>query len=220
MRVVFVFGVAFALATTGAFAQVYSIPSTSNRHPAPPLATPRPATGPLGTPWQAWGRNLAKRHRSHLVARFRFCRWYAPPASPKEATMRLTGVISVLALLLTWAALDDITTDTAQRFDFEYMLLVLSGIWFAGIGGWLLVRRRSVLGVGSLAAVAIGIPVYWSLPHRGEPATAVHLLGWIPLVWFLALTLWQLTARSGESRAGGVQQPATHAGDFRVPSRS
>jgi len=127
--------------------------------------------------------------------------------------MRWIGVASVLVLALTWAALDDITTDTAQRFVVEYTILVLSGIWFAGIGAWLMVRRRLLLGLTSLAAVAIGIPTFWSLPHRGEPATAIHFLGWIPLVWFLALTVWLLVAR-GHRWIAATREP-TRAGDFR-----
>jgi len=132
--------------------------------------------------------------------------------------MRWIGATSVLVLLLTWAALDDITTDAAQRFVGEYTILVLSGIWFAGIGAWLVVRRRLVLGLASLAAVAIGIPTFWSLPHRGEPATAINLLGWIPLLWFLALTVWLLVAR-GHRWMADTREPATGAGDFRVPRR-
>jgi hypothetical protein len=128
--------------------------------------------------------------------------------------MRWIGVASVLVLALTWAALDDITTDTPQRFVGEYTILVLSGIWFAAIGAWLMVRRRLLLGLTSLAAVAIGIPTFWSLPHRGEPATAVHLLGWIPLVWFLALTVWLLVAR-GHRWIAATREPAARAGDFR-----
>ena len=128
--------------------------------------------------------------------------------------MRWCGVTSVFVLLLTWAALDDITTDTAQRFEFEYMLLILSGIWYAGIGAWLVLRRRTMLGSATLVAVGIGIPAFWSLPHRGEPVNAVSYLGWVPLLWCAGLTVWQLVTRSDEPCVSG---PATSAGDFRVP---
>ena len=128
--------------------------------------------------------------------------------------MRWCGVMSVFVLLLTWAALDDITTDTAQRFDLEYMFLILSGIWFVGIGAWLVLRRRTMLGLATLVAVGIGVPAFWSLPHRGEPVNAVSYLGWVPLLWCAGLTVWQLVTRSHEHCVPG---PATSAGDFLVP---
>jgi len=132
--------------------------------------------------------------------------------------MRWMGATSVLVLLLTWAALDDITTGIEPSFVGEYTFLVLSGIWFAVTAGWLIVRRRSVLGFASLAAVAVGVLAFWSLPHRGEPTTAINLLGWIPIFWFLALSVWLLVAR-GHRWTDGTRQPALGAGDFRVPRR-
>lgn len=130
--------------------------------------------------------------------------------------MRGRGAVSLVVLLFAWAALDDITTDTAQRFVVEQTILVLSGIWFAGIGTSLLVRRRRLLGLSSLGAVGIGVLVFSSLPHRGEAGTAVNYLGLVPLVWFVGLTVWMLAVR----RAGGgaaTTGPATNAGDFNVP---
>ena len=114
--------------------------------------------------------------------------------------MRWIGVVSAFVLLLTWAALDDITTDTAQRFDVEYTLLALSGAWFAGIGAWLVVRRRTMLGSATLAAVVVGVPAFWSLPHRGEQASGFNYAGLVPLVWCLALMVWLLVAPGPEER--------------------
>ena len=109
--------------------------------------------------------------------------------------MRWMGVVSVFVLLLTWAALDDITTDSAQRFDVEYTLLALAGAWFAGIGAWLVMRRRTMLGSATLAAVVVGIAAFWSLPHRGEQPSGLNYVGFVPLVWCLALMVWLLVAR-------------------------
>ena len=113
--------------------------------------------------------------------------------------MRWMGVVSVFALLLTWAALDDITTDSAQRFDVEYTLLGLSGAWFVGIGAWLVARGQRMLGAATLAAVAVGIAAFWSLPHRGEQASGVNYLGYVPLAWCLALMVWMLVAPRPEA---------------------
>ena len=133
--------------------------------------------------------------------------------------MRTIGWTSVVVLLGTWAALDDITTDTAQSFQFEYTGLVLSGLWFAGVAVWLAARRRGVLCVASLAAIAVGMVAFWSLPHRGQPVSAVNLLGYIPLAWFLALTVWLLVGRSGTPPPGARREATARAGDFRVPGR-
>ncbi len=103
--------------------------------------------------------------------------------------MRWRGGVSVVVLLLTWAALDDITTDNANSFPFEYSLLVLSGIWFGSVAVYLLGRRRALAGVTSAAAVAVGVVAYWSLPHHHAPASWVNQLGLFPLAWFLVLTV-------------------------------
>ena len=44
------------------------------------------------------------------------------------------ALISVAALLLAFAALDDITTDTATSFTYEYIALVACAMWFAALG--------------------------------------------------------------------------------------
>lgn len=109
--------------------------------------------------------------------------------------MRVRGAVSVLFWLLSWAALDDITTDTANTFVVEYTLLLLAGIWFAGLGISLIVAARWFTGVFSLVAVAAGVVAFWSLPHHYGPASLVNQLGWIPVLWFLGLAVWLIAAR-------------------------
>jgi len=129
------------------------------------------------------------------------------------------GVTSVLVLLLTWAALDDITTGNEPSFVGEYTLLALSDLWFAAIAGWLIVRRRTVIGLVSLAAVALAALAWWSLPHRGEPSNPINVLGFIPIIWFVALSVWMLVAR-GHRWTTTTPEPAARAGHFRVPGRA
>ena len=115
--------------------------------------------------------------------------------------MRWIGVVSAFLLLLTWAALDDITTDTAHRFDVEYTLLALAGAWFVGIGAWLVARRRTLMGSATLAAVVVGIAAFWSLPQRGEQASGLTYSGLAALAWCLALVVWLLWLRWLSRRA-------------------
>ena len=56
--------------------------------------------------------------------------------------MRNNLLISCGALLLAYAALDDITTDTATSFTFEYAMLAVCAAWFTWLGVQLVLRRR------------------------------------------------------------------------------
>jgi len=73
--------------------------------------------------------------------------------------MRGRGAVSLVVLVFSWLALDDITTDNATRFPLEYTILVLAGVWFAALGVWLIARRRALAGICSLVAVAVGVLV-------------------------------------------------------------
>ena len=108
--------------------------------------------------------------------------------------MRGSGAVSLVVLLFSWLALDDITTDNATRFPLEYAILVLAGAWFAALGGRLIAKRRVLAGVCSLMAVAIGVAAFWDLSHHYEPPSLVNRLGYVPLLWFLGLAI-QLVAR-------------------------
>ncbi len=108
--------------------------------------------------------------------------------------MRWRGATSIVWLVLSWAALDDITTDNATSFPLEYGILIGAGIWFAALGVWLLVKRRTLSGACSILAVALGLLAFRSLPHHYQPASFVNLLGYASLAWFLGTTVWLLAA--------------------------
>jgi len=46
---------------------------------------------------------------------------------------RVTFVISIILLVLCWAALDDITTGDEPSHVLEWMFVLLTIIWFAGL---------------------------------------------------------------------------------------
>ena len=64
-------------------------------------------------------------------------------------TMKLSRaqkVWTLLAAILAWMALDDITTDTSTRnFMLERIMLVGCGLWFVYVA-WRLVRRTPLNG--------------------------------------------------------------------------
>jgi peptidoglycan/LPS O-acetylase OafA/YrhL len=108
----------------------------------------------------------------------------------REEPMRAAGALSLVVLVLSWLALDDITTDNATTFRVEYAMLVLAGLWFAWLGVALIRKGRAAAGAVSLAAVGLGVIAFWSLPHHYQPASMVNLLGLAPLAWFLGLSIW------------------------------
>jgi hypothetical protein len=56
------------------------------------------------------------------------------------------GLISLAALFLAYAALDDITTDNATSFPVEYTLLIACAAWFAFLAARMIRRRYRTLG--------------------------------------------------------------------------
>jgi len=115
--------------------------------------------------------------------------------------MRGRGAVSLIVMLLSWLALDDITTDNANQFPLEYTILVSAGIWFAALGVSLVAKRHSFVGVSSLVAVGLGVMASWSLPHHYQPPSPINCLGYVPLAWFAGLTVWLLAARV-QARSG------------------
>jgi len=111
--------------------------------------------------------------------------------------MRGRGAVSLIVMLLSWLALDDITTDNANRFPLEYTILVSAGIWFAALGVSMVAKRHAFVGVSSLVAVALGVLAFWSLPQHYQPPSPVNYLGYVPLAWFAGLTVWLLAGRAG-----------------------
>jgi len=120
--------------------------------------------------------------------------------------MRGRGAVSLIVLLLSWLALDDITTDNANEFPLEYTILVSAGIWFVALGVSLVAKRRYLPGIPSLAAVALGVMAFWSLPHHYQPPAPVNYLGYVPLAWFVGLTVWLLAARGQAGTSYGRRE--------------
>jgi hypothetical protein len=71
--------------------------------------------------------------------------------------MRGCGAVSLIVLLLSWMALDDITTDNANEFPLEYTILVVAAMWFVALGVSLIAKRRVLAGISSLVAVGLGL---------------------------------------------------------------
>ena len=118
--------------------------------------------------------------------------------------MRIWGVVSLGVLLMTWLAVDDITTDNATTFPLEYAMLVLAAVWFAALGVALARRGRVVEGVASLAAVGLGVAACWELPHHYQPFSPLNGFVYVTLAWFFGLSVrlaaWPFPAPSPGGR--------------------
>jgi hypothetical protein len=120
---------------------------------------------------------------------------------------RLFGnaAITVVALLLVYAAVDDITTDNATTFRVEYTLLVVCAGWLLFVV-WSLIRGgHRTLGAISFVALAGGLWAQRAIrPHMAPGLRPEHIVIVTAYIWFWALAgamLWfAWRARKGRER--------------------
>jgi hypothetical protein len=96
-----------------------------------------------------------------------------------------SGLLTAGALLLVYAAFDDITTDNATSFPVEYSLLAVCGAWLLFLAVRLLAVRRRVLGSVSIAALAVAL---WSQFTIGlglaQGWVTPYVVFWVAFLWF------------------------------------
>ena len=123
---------------------------------------------------------------------------------------RSHGAITVVVLLLVYAAFDDITTDRATSFRVEYTALMACVAWLVFVATGLIRQRHLVLGGVSLVAIAAAIWAQRAVDQGQSP-------GWRPeytalataYLWFsmLAIVL-MVRGRSGDSSSHDLVDPA------------
>ena len=114
--------------------------------------------------------------------------------------LRRDAVVTIAALLLVFAAFDDITTDNATSFPLEYTILVASAIWLLFIAVRLMRHGHGLLGGISLLALASAV---WG--QRAAGFKPEYLAVMVACGWFCALSLAMLWRARRES-PGGVRQ--------------
>jgi hypothetical protein len=118
----------------------------------------------------------------------------------REISKDRDAVVTIAALLLVYAAFDDITTDSATSFPLEYTILVASAIWLLVVAVRLMRHGHGLLGGISLLALAgavwgqraVGPGVVWGQRTAGfkpEHVAVMTAYGWF-CVLSLAM-LWQ-----------------------------
>lgn len=113
------------------------------------------------------------------------------------------ALISFGVLLLVFAAFDDITTDNATSFRFEYTALIFCAAWLSMLGVRLIKNGHRVLGAVSLAALGAAV---WSRQDIGPGITPGLWPGYVmttgAFLWFVALaTMLLVRGWRGLSRA-------------------
>ncbi len=104
------------------------------------------------------------------------------------------GLVSLLLLALAWGALDDIATDNATTFAFEYTFLLAISVWFLFLSYRLWRDQRRLLGAGAGLIILAAAWSVASLPPRGIPIppllrnTVLFAFAWN--LWLAAWLEW------------------------------
>jgi hypothetical protein len=125
--------------------------------------------------------------------------------------LRRDAVVTIAALLLVFAAFDDITTDNATSFPLEYTILIASAVWLLFIAGRLMRHGHGLLGGISLLALAgavwgqraVGPGVVWGQRAAGFKPEYVAVM--TAYGWFCALSLAMLW-RAWRERSRRIRQ--------------
>jgi hypothetical protein len=100
------------------------------------------------------------------------------------------AVITMGAILLAYAAFDDITTDNGTTLTVEYAALALCGAWALGVAVRLLRDGWITLGAISLVALAAGAWGQRAIGPGTAPSSEWHYVATAAAVaWFLVLSL-------------------------------
>jgi hypothetical protein len=130
---------------------------------------------------------------------------------PASRRLARDAVVTIAALLLVFAAFDDITTDNATSFPLEYTILVAVAVWLLFIAVDLMRRGHGLLGGISVVVLAsavwgqraIGPGVVWGRGAAGFKPEYVAVM--TAYGWFCTLSLAMLW-RAWRERSRRVRQ--------------
>ena len=135
----------------------------------------------------------------------------------KQSPVRLTarqGLISLFLLALAWAALDDITTDNATTFAFEYLCLIGIAAWFFSLFARFVMRGHRILGFTMTALLVATTVAIVILPPRGEPLPAWQpRLVYLAFAIYLVLSAWLIWPGIRRGGQGGKKLPQITGSD-------
>ena len=97
------------------------------------------------------------------------------------------AALTLATVLLAVAAFDDITTDTATTFTFEWVGLALCGVWFVIVSWRLLRSEHRWLGAISAVALVATVGAGSTIRPGTGPLQLAYLITIAGLLWFLGL---------------------------------
>jgi len=97
------------------------------------------------------------------------------------------AAVTLAAVLLAFAAFDDITTDTATTFTFEWVGLAVCGVWLLIVSWRLLRSEHRWLGSISVVALVAAVGAGSAIRPGTGPFQLESLTTIAGLLWFLGL---------------------------------
>jgi len=112
---------------------------------------------------------------------------YGHRPEPSRSQLLRHAAVTLGAVLLAFAAFDDITTDTDTSFTVEWFALALCGVWLLSVAWRLFQSEHRWLGSISVVALVAAVGA-GSLISAGVGSFEIGYLTTIAaLLWFLAL---------------------------------
>jgi Family of unknown function (DUF6064) len=100
------------------------------------------------------------------------------------------GVVTLAAVFLAYAAIDDITTDDAPSFTAEYAVLILCAVWGLVLTAGLFLSRKQLAGIVSLVLLLAAVGAQRAIaPGSLAVLQPEHIAMALSLVWFLGLSI-------------------------------
>lgn len=110
-----------------------------------------------------------------------------PELSPNRSLR--DAAFTLAAVLLAFAAFDDITTDSDSSFTTEWAALVLCGAWLLVVGLRLAHGTHRQLGYISLAVLMAAVVGGMVISTSTGPLEIAYLTTTMALVWFLGVAV-------------------------------
>jgi len=110
-------------------------------------------------------------------------------AEPSRRQLLRDAAVTLAAVLLAFAAFDDITTDTATTFTFEWFGLAACGMGLVIVSWRLLRSEHRWLGSVSVVALVAAVGAASSIRPGTGPFQFEYLATIAGLLWFLGLAV-------------------------------
>lgn len=110
------------------------------------------------------------------------------PAGASRGVQLRDGVLTFAAVMVAFAAFDDITTDPAATFTVEWAALGVCAVWFLFVSWRLAQDGHPWLGGMSAVALAVGLLAGSQIRPGIDRLGIAYLATLATLVWFVGLS--------------------------------